>query len=132
HRADGPRYPCPHCRKYRGRASFKRKDHLRQHVRSYHHIQDDNVDTTRGVSCRHIGCEAYRPAEYDEHSSTNTLFTKHSFQARSEYNQHLKKVHSEAPFPCPVAGCNRTGGKGYLRKRDLMKHQQKEHAGLVM
>jgi hypothetical protein len=39
----------------------------------------------------------------------------------------MKKEHDESIFPCAHAGCPRINGKGFFRKRDLMKHMRKEH-----
>jgi hypothetical protein len=49
----------------------------------------------------------------------------------SDYTTHLRKAHDESPFPCPEPGCPRKNGKGYFRKRDLIKHQKKEHGAEV-
>src|SRR5262245_40960610 len=43
HAADAQRYPCPHCKKYRGKNGFKRKDELTQHLRGYHHIGEGEI-----------------------------------------------------------------------------------------
>lgn len=39
----------------------------------------------------------------------------------------MRKIHKESEFPCTEAGCDRTGPKGYFRRRDLLKHKLKEH-----
>ncbi len=61
HAADVQRYPCPHCKKYRGKNGFKRKDHLTQHLRGYHHIGEvENIEFIFEKSCPHGDCFAYR------------------------------------------------------------------------
>ncbi|KAF2093255.1 hypothetical protein NA57DRAFT_23935, partial [Rhizodiscina lignyota] len=124
------RHPCPHCKKYRGNNGFKRRDHLTQHLRNYHHIDVDEreghvdswdgtriVDTSR---CPLAGCPQYR--EQRLHWQDEPIFPK-----RRDYTEHMKKVHNESPFPCPEPGCDRIDGRGYFRKVDLIKHQKKEH-----
>jgi hypothetical protein len=39
----------------------------------------------------------------------------------------MREEHDETPFPCTKAGCKRVNGKGFFRKRDLMKHMKREH-----
>ena len=121
HEDDVKRYACPHCRKHRGVNGFKRKDHLTQHLRNYHHIGEDEArrNPYGAKSCPHKDCSEWRPKSY--------LAEKNAFQKISEYTKHMKKVHDESPFPCPEPGCDRIGGKGYFRRRDLFRHQKKEH-----
>ena len=122
HEDNVKRYACPHCKKHRGVNGFKRKDHLTQHLRNYHHIGEDEVasDFLRKKSCPHHDCPEWRPA--------NLWPKNEAFQKISDYTKHMKKVHDESPFPCPVPGCDRIGGKGYFRRRDLFRHQKKEHS----
>jgi hypothetical protein len=49
------------------------------------------------------------------------------FASRGEYTKHMRQEHDETPFPCSKAGCKRVNGKGFFRKRDLMKHLKREH-----
>ncbi|OCK85647.1 hypothetical protein K432DRAFT_12074 [Lepidopterella palustris CBS 459.81] len=118
HKLDVKRWPCPHCNKHRGVNGFKRKDHLTQHLRNYHHMGEEYKVDQYGQSCPHKDCEHYRNFPWSRDSS---------FKKISEYTKHMKKVHDESPFPCTEPGCDRIGGKGYVRKRDLLKHQKKEH-----
>ena len=39
----------------------------------------------------------------------------------------MRQEHDETPFPCTETGCKRVNGKGFFRKRDLMKNMKKEH-----
>ena len=123
HEDDVKRYACPHCKKHRGVNGFKRKDHLTQHLRNYHHIGEDEARTSYlfgGKSCPHKDCSEWRP---------KSLFVdNNAFRKVSEYTKHMKKVHDESPFPCPEPGCDRIGGKGYFRRRDLFRHRKKEHS----
>ncbi|OCL11761.1 hypothetical protein AOQ84DRAFT_178324 [Glonium stellatum] len=107
------RHPCPHCKRHRGVNGFKRKDHLTQHLRNYHHIGEDaaKIPFFWRQPCMHRGCSSYG----------------HHFPTISERTKHMKKVHDESPFPCLEPGCDRIGGKGYFRRRDLFAHQKKKH-----
>lgn len=126
HTPDARRYPCPHCKKYRGKTGFKRMDHLTQHLRGYHHIrEDESAPLVIRRSCPHTDCFAYRGLV--RNNGTSYRIINHAFQKQSDWTAHMKSVHDESPFPCTVPGCGRTGGKGYYRERDLKKHISKEH-----
>jgi len=115
HKRIVPRHPCPHCRKYRGNNGFKRKDHLRQHIRNYHHIdadaQDPNADGSVGHSCPFEGCDK---------TGLN------GFETEKLMKVHLKKEHP-SPYQCSYRGCDRVGTKGWMRERDMIKHMKKVH-----
>jgi len=49
------------------------------------------------------------------------------FKNLSAYTKHMREVHDESPYPCDVAHCHKIGGKGYFRKRDMVKHRQRDH-----
>ncbi|KAL2358214.1 hypothetical protein BJ546DRAFT_803693, partial [Cryomyces antarcticus] len=119
HAVECPRYPCTHCKRHRGADGFKRKDHLTQHLRNYHHIEADGEGTS-GYSCSHEDCAAFRSSPGGLHSPH-----LHAFQKKSDYTAHMKKEHDESPHPCSWPGCNRVRGKGFFRERDLMKHEKK-------
>lgn len=126
HVADAQRYPCPHCKKYRGKNGFKRKDHLTQHLRGYHHIgEGENTRPADGRSCPHEDCFAYRGMVRKD--GTGFFTRNHAFQKQSEWTAHMKGVHNESRFPCTIPGCDRTGGKGYFGRCDLRKHISKMH-----
>lgn len=112
HSQSVPRHPCPHCRKYRGDNGFKRKDHLRQHIRNYHHIdanaQDPNTDESAGHPCTFEGCD------------------KTDFETEKLMKIHLKKEHP-SPYQCSYPGCHRIGTNGWMRERDMVKHMKKNH-----
>jgi general transcription factor IIIA len=96
---------------------FKRKDHLRQHIRNYHHIEADslglNVEDAVGQFCPFDDCDK---------SGLN------SFENEKLLKAHLKKEHP-SPYQCSYPGCGRIGTKGWMRKRDMVKHMKKVHNG---
>ncbi|KAF4611365.1 hypothetical protein G7Y89_g15648 [Cudoniella acicularis] len=146
HKTNVPRYPCTHCRKYRGSNGFKRKDHLRQHIRNYHRIDD----LPQGSKFFVFGCQAeackYRwngelrsPEQLAnhmrEHHQTLVYVCKYAgcdrvgmngFDTEKLLKMHLKKEHP-APYQCPHSGCDRVGLKGWMRERDMVKHMKKVH-----
>lgn len=101
--------------RYRGESGFKRKDHLAQHIRNYHHIdlnaQDPNNENPEDYSCTFEGCE-------------KTGFN--AFESEKLLKAHLKKEHP-SPYQCSYPGCHRIGTKGWMRERDMVKHMRKEH-----
>jgi hypothetical protein len=126
HQKDAKRHPCKYCKKHRGSNGFKRKDHLTQHLRNYPHIGEQNVMgnlDTRGA-CHHEDCEYFvlrRPiGQYLPRE-------KWTFKTSAEWVTHMRVVHDESEFPCPMAGCGRVRGKGYFRKADLRAHLRKVH-----
>ena len=125
------RFPCNLCKKYRGKQGFKRRDHLIQHLRNLHTVNDKDLSSrssrsrVQGFSCPHEECSEYR-GELDTEIDPKL----HAFDKLSKLTQHLKKVHDESKFPCSVIGCDRVGGKGYMREKDLTKHMEKEHPNM--
>ncbi|KAF4614363.1 hypothetical protein G7Y89_g15374 [Cudoniella acicularis] len=131
-------YPCPHCKKYRGAKAFSRRDHLTQHVRGYHHIEPSSdsensqnsslLPPTRRqkvLYCPHIGCLYYHNLSPIHRDGPQVLGKK--FQTKSELTTHLRHAHDESLFPCTEANCSRVGGRGFFRKRDLLKHLKDFH-----
>ncbi|ORY01805.1 hypothetical protein BCR34DRAFT_90324 [Clohesyomyces aquaticus] len=119
------RHPCKHCRKYRGENGFKRKDHLTQHLRNYHHIgEDDARNGTRILSFANMSCPVEDCVDY---RGPGTAWKDLPFQKSSDRAQHMRKVHNESIYPCPEPGCDRVGGKGYIRRADLRAHLRKVH-----
>lgn len=128
HSATTTRYPCKYCKKYRGQDGFKRKDHLTQHVRNYHHIGEAKSKYGREeslMSCSHTACSMYKPEAFHDQSFPRG---QRAFEKISDVTAHMKKAHNKSPFPYTEPGCPKIGGKGYFRQRDLFKHQKKEHA----
>ncbi|KAF2140768.1 uncharacterized protein K452DRAFT_51003 [Aplosporella prunicola CBS 121167] len=122
HQSVTARFPCKYCKRHRGADSLKRRDHLTQHLRNYHHMGVDEVSSNQR-SCPHDGCPESRPDIYD----MPYWKRDHAFKKSAEYIAHMRKVHKESDFPCTEPGCNRGGPKGYFRERDLLKHKAKEH-----
>jgi hypothetical protein len=118
HKEDAKRYPCKYCKKYRGENGFKRKDHLTQHIRNYHHIDEGNVKggLAERKWCPKIDCPYSALPPYDA-----------QFQNSAQWVKHMRTVHNESTFPCPRPGCDRIEGKGYYRKGDLRNHLRKVH-----
>lgn len=129
------RYPCDICRKYRGQDGFKRKDHLTQHIRDYHHHHISVACKLYNASsdvffCPQKDCEMYNYEAFTESGGRKgvMLLETRVFKQTSDFTAHMRKAHDHSPFPCPEPGCPRIGGKGYFRLRELFKHQQKDHA----
>jgi hypothetical protein len=98
---------CPYCAK-----TFHRADHVLQHLRGYHHIVDSTPAQMgeKGLACPHEECR------------------EEQFSSRTELRQHLREAHGEAPFPCVEENCNKSGAGGYIRERDLLRHQRERHS----
>ena len=123
HRDDAKRFPCKYCKKYRGSNGFKRRDHLMQHVRNYHHIGEDDRNEHRGFGrgwCPKTGCSHHQEPPHK-------IGEKFAFSTSTEYIKHRRTIHDESDFPCPQPGCDRINGKGYFRKADLRNHLRKVH-----
>ncbi|PQE18783.1 amp-binding enzyme protein [Rutstroemia sp. NJR-2017a WRK4] len=138
---DIPQHPCKLCKFHRGAAGFRRKDHLLQHLRQYHHVnvditgEDAEHQTLTAVpsrlkflfpTCTHLDCPQYRPATFQQLSRSMKEAAK-PFKSQSEYTKHMREEHDECAFPCDVFGCTRVGRKGYFREKDLIKHRRQEH-----
>lgn len=117
-----PKFSCPHCSKYTGAKAFVRKDHLTQHLHTYHRHSSTSIvvgnqrdpialSTMPPLVCTISDCTHYQ----------------HSFKVKSQYTDHMRHIHNHSPFPCLVQGCKKVGGKGYFRERDLLKHSQQVH-----
>ncbi|KAF4838491.1 Zinc finger protein Gfi-1 [Colletotrichum siamense] len=132
-----PKYPCQFCKKHRGKNGFKRRDHLVQHIRVYHKFEaeeklGDILPSRRGKYgipqvCPYPGCEFHRGDSFKELSAKEQRSSK-PFSTQAEYTKHMKEAHDFTPFPCNVAGCVKTGKKGYSREKDLINHRKKEHS----
>ncbi|KAH6670410.1 hypothetical protein B0J14DRAFT_96458 [Halenospora varia] len=139
-------YPCPHCKKYRGTKAFSRRDHLTQHIRGYHHIElsSDTENSSSASSpppsahqvrkkivlCPHKDCFDNRNLSLSGRAS-EYQGTRATFRTKSELTSHLRQVHDESVFPCVETNCDRVGGRGFFRKRDLLKHRKDFHQHVV-
>jgi hypothetical protein len=132
-----PKYPCIYCRRHRGAEGFRRKDHLTQHIRNYHHHEVDEPVTglpSKPKSrlrysfpvCPHLGCPHYRDEAFKQLPRSVQQETK-PFSSMSVYTKHMREEHDECSFPCDVSGCNRVGWRGYFREKDLMRHRKEQH-----
>lgn len=82
----------------------------------------DNTSRRNVFTCPHSKCEFDRSME-------SLPSVPMSFEKRPDYNKHLKDVHDETPFPCPVDGCERVRARGYTREGDLIRHLASKHQG---
>jgi general transcription factor IIIA len=101
--------------RYRGSNGFKSKDHLRQHIRNYHHIDAEAHDSLADDSARHS-----RPFEGCDKTGVNR------FETEKLMKIHFKKEHP-SPYQCSFPGCDRVDTKGWMRERDMVKHTKKVH-----
>lgn len=124
------KFTCPHCKSCPGGKSFKRRDHLTQHIRGYHHI-DIGTEKYRLNGyyiylCPHSDCPQYQEPDFFDLPYL-TQRKNRPFSHLKEYTQHMRTVHDDTPYPCDVRGCERVRGKGYIKRRDLIKHRKREH-----
>ncbi|KAH0545452.1 hypothetical protein FGG08_000453 [Glutinoglossum americanum] len=124
HYDNAPRYSCHYCQRHTGINGFKRKDHLQQHIRNYHHKEPPVTRTPERsyLACIKAGCTEYRERQRVWYRDPDMPFSR-----ESERTEHMRKVHNESPFPCDTAGCDRVDGKGFFRESDLQKHKKKTH-----
>jgi uncharacterized Zn-finger protein len=123
HQEDAKRFPCKYCKKYRGTNGFKRKDHLTQHLRGYHHIGEGEAKKEiypYRYSCEKVDCPEYTINLY-------SCDPRRPFSCKSELMKHMKTVHNASVFPCPEPNCDRVEAKGYFRPADLRNHLKKVH-----
>jgi len=138
---DDPEYPCGYCRRHRGAEGFRRKDHLMQHIRNYHHHEIDvanegNAAASSSIStsrlkytfpvCSHPECPQYRSEAFKQLPRSAQEQDK-PFASQSAYTKHMREEHNECTFPCDVEGCTRIGRRGYFREKDLIKHRADQH-----
>ncbi|KAI6085110.1 hypothetical protein F4821DRAFT_279655 [Hypoxylon rubiginosum] len=142
-REDKKKYPCNFCKRHRGKQSFTRRDHLIQHLEVYHAFDQKTIEKNcpglnrtyynsfSGKVCPHIGCEFYRGDEFKQ----LRWYEKQSqrpFKKWSTYYKHMRNVHHETAFPCPVDGCERVDARGYTTKIGLTKHLSAKHSGVPL
>lgn len=114
---------CPHCPR-----TFHRKDHVTQHLRQYHRVSNDTNERLV-VLCMH---QEHTLPSLDLVSLHGSLTPRcgQAFASNAELQKHIRKVHKETPFQCPVYGCSRVGADGCVSKHARATHQRKEHAGM--
>ena len=131
--SEDPRYPCKYCKLHRGPDGFRRLDHLNQHIRNYHHLEIED-QTSAAESrlkyvfpvCSHPNCPHYRDEAFKQLPRKAQADNK-PFHSQSAYTKHMRDEHNECAFPCDIAGCSRTGRRGYFREKDLLNHRRQEH-----
>lgn len=133
HSPPSQKWSCTLCRKWKAPNGFNRKDHLTQHLRNYHYIEDEKSqhkyygwlvvgDPSFHAYCQQEGCSLFRTTADAPKDRADALFP-----TRSAYTTHLRKEHNMSEFPCPLPGCKRTEKKGFFQKRALMRHMKKDH-----
>ena len=123
------KYPCDYCKRHKGESAFRRKDHLTQHLRGYHHIdvgKEAEAERSILLACAHPSCPQHRGPAFFRSTLQDKQATR-PFKNSSEYHKHMRKIHDETEYPCDISNCSRVGGKGYFREMDLIKHRKKEH-----
>ncbi|KAI1454809.1 hypothetical protein F4805DRAFT_477296 [Annulohypoxylon moriforme] len=131
---NGEPFPCTFCKRHRGKNGFRRRDHLIQHLSSYHKFDSDKIENIvpverlsydGNIHCICPGCEFYvegfASLDYSERRK------QAPFKKRSEYMKHMREAHKVTPFPCPVAECKRGGANGYSSRPGLVNHLAREH-----
>ncbi|MCJ1402341.1 hypothetical protein MMC11_005561 [Xylographa trunciseda] len=127
-RPESAKHPCPHCRRHRGEKAFKRKDHLEQHLRNYHHIGLEVRSHWNFLRfCPYTECPEYRDKGLFRSLGQTEWEKQMPFSSTSAHTKHMREVHNESPYPCDVAHCPKIGGKGYFRKKDMLKHRKRDH-----
>ena len=131
--SEDPKYPCTYCKLHRGSNGFRRLDHLKQHIRNYHHLEMDDERTGAESRlkyafpvCSHHGCPQYRDKAFQQLPRKSQAENK-PFNSQSAYTKHMRDEHNECIFPCDVPGCSRIGRRGYFREKDLLNHRRQEH-----
>jgi len=127
-----------YCKRHRGPDGFRRLDHLRQHIRNYHHLEADKGSKPGSrlrlkyafPVCSHPGCQFYRDETFKE-LPRGLQAQRKPFHSQSAYTKHMRDEHNECPFPCDVLGCHRVGRKGYFREKDLLSHRREHHPDAV-
>lgn len=124
-----PKFPCPHCNKYTGINAFAREDHLTQHLQTYHRHSNsiDNQGDTNTLTTD-TATTITTPTMQFVCNFPNCTHHQRYFKIKSQYTDHMRRIHNDSPFPCLVQGCVKIGGKGYFRERDLFKHSQEVHS----
>lgn len=125
-------------RSYRGNGGFKRKDHLVQHMRNYHRMENDapinglcgerrcwfSYTSLDGLQ-KHM-LEAHQSSPYVCREPNCDRVGMNGFENKKDLKAHGKNDHI-SPYQCTQSGCDRVGNKGWKRKRDMIKHIEKVH-----
>ncbi|KAI1164562.1 hypothetical protein F5B18DRAFT_615217 [Nemania serpens] len=132
-----PVYPCSECAAYQGQHGFKRKDHLVQHLRSFHKYGHDELPTVfaprnaRRLNipvCHFESCEYYRDPTFKD-LPIGQQESNRPFDTQSDYTRHMKVEHDWSPYPCRAPFCAKYDGKGFFNYTALEKHCKEKHPG---
>ncbi|KAK8140086.1 hypothetical protein PG984_000152 [Apiospora sp. TS-2023a] len=126
-------FRCQECETLR---SFKRKDHLVQHLRHRHKYSDAELQAhfpiyraaskhTKPV-CPFPACPDHRGEDF---WAQNWSVREHNmpFAKKSDYTKHMRDVHDWSPHPCTIPSCDKRGKHGYFRLKALQQHQEEQH-----
>lgn len=94
-----------HCAQAGCRKTFTRRDSLKRHLLT--HAKSEKKDFACFQCLKYQGDRA--------------------FSRKDHLNQHIRNVHKQTPYQCPVDGCGRFGAKGWFSKYHRNAHQQDEH-----
>ena len=123
---------------YRGKDGFKRKDHLVQHMRNYHKMEDyapiNGVCRESYCYFRYIALDGLAKHMLETHHSSPYVCREpncdrvgmNGFENVKDLKAHEKDTHV-SEFQCTQSTCDRIGNNGWKRKRDMVKHLQKAH-----
>lgn len=123
------------CISYRGKNGFRRKDHLRQHIRKYHRMEDYELSgLCQECYFTYTSLEELADHMLQKHQSSAYLCIgkgcdrtgMNGFASGKELKAHVREDHSST-FQCSFLGCDRIGTKGWIRERDMDKHMEKKH-----
>jgi hypothetical protein len=114
------RYPCPInlCSRNEGENGFGRKDHLIQHLRTFHSLSQE--DLVPGF-CPHNDCFCAKGPRNK----------KRVLSTCREYSRHLKNSHEESLFNCPIPDCRRKGANGYSGRANWLRHVKRRHPQMI-
>jgi len=125
-----PQYPCNHCKDRTGLNGFYRFENLRNHIRSFHGIEEDqNISKHSRLHfpiCPYDSCPQHRDGSYKTLSRTSQYITR-PFKSQSTYSKHMREKHNESSFSCDVPGCPRISPHGYSSERGFWEHRSREH-----
>lgn len=135
HQPGTPAYPCLYCSRHRGEKGFRRKDHLSQHIRKYHHITSGNSEDESHhkkkptLVCPYPQCAHLNNRRLSSSSASDISNSKGRpiSTTKKHLIQHMRAVHNKSPFECTVEDCDRVGARGYVREGDLRNHYAKAH-----
>jgi len=118
--------------------SFRRKDHLTQHLGGFHHgdfrafdllVENKGVPTFLSpvlCVCPHAGCPANRSEAWIAAQSTSG-FDEWPFRFIDVFDLHMAHIHNEIAYTCPTDSCSLPKGKFFKYRKDFEEHCWIEH-----